>query len=72
MEPKDFCAKWITHLQPGDWGYFKACVQELAEVTGLSVRTIEKWGSDFSKRPDSVLVTLTKEDKLRQIKNLLE
>lgn len=72
MEPKDFCQKWVTNLEPGEWGYFKACVEELAFVTNLSSRTIEKWGPDFEKRPNSVLITLEKEDTLREIKKLLK
>lgn len=67
MEPKDFCLKWIVHIKPGEWGYYKACVQEIARTTGLSPRTVESWGPDFEKRPDSVLVTLGKENKLREI-----
>lgn len=72
MEPKDFCKKWVTHLQPGDWGYFTACVEELANATGLSSRTVEKWGADFERRPDSVLITLRKEDTLKEIQKLLQ
>lgn len=67
MEPRDFCAKWIKEVKPGEWGYFKACVEELATVTHLASSTISKWGPDFSKRPDSVLVTLKKEDTLREV-----
>lgn len=65
LEPKDFCIKWVKTHKPQDWGYYKACVRELASVTGLSPRTIESWGPDFGKRPDSVLVTLHKEDIIR-------
>ncbi|MGB3693588.1 MAG: hypothetical protein WBG70_11520 [Spirulinaceae cyanobacterium] len=67
MEPHEFCAKWIKEIRPGEWGYFKACVEELARVTKLAPSTISKWGPDFSKRPDSVLVTLKKEDTLREV-----
>lgn len=72
MEPKEFCEKWVTHLKPGDWGYFKTCVEELAKVTSLSWRTVEKWGPDFRGRPETVLVTLDKEDKLREIQKVLQ
>jgi len=72
MEPKDFCEKWIKTKQPGEWGYYKACVQEIAVATGLSPRTVESWGPDFSGRPDSVLVTLKKEDTIRQIRELVK
>ena len=57
--------------QPGERGYYKACARLLAEVTGLSVRTVEGWGTDFSNRPESVIVTLKKEDILLQIRELV-
>ena len=72
MEPKDFCEKWVAHLQPGDWGYFTACVEELAIATGLSPKTVAKWGTDFKQRPDSALIALRKEDTLREIQRLLQ
>ena len=72
MEPKDFCLKWVKHLAPGEWGYYKACVEELSKATGLAPTTVSGWGPDFGKRPKSVLVTLAKEDALRDIEQILE
>jgi hypothetical protein len=72
MEPSEFCKKWVTSPKPGEWGYYKACVTELAKTTGLSPRTIESWGPEFKGRPESVLVTLRKEDIIRQIRKLVE
>lgn len=56
---------------PGERGYYKACVALLAKVTGLSGRTIEGWGTDFSNRPESVTVTLRKENTLLEIRELI-
>ena len=72
LEPSDFCQKWIKSAAPGERGYYKACVKALAQATGLSERTIQGWGSDFNGRPDSVLVTLRKEDILNQIRDLVK
>ncbi|MFB2920344.1 MULTISPECIES: hypothetical protein [Aerosakkonema] len=72
MEPAEFCLKWVKNIKPGERGYYKACVKVLSKVTGLSERTIEGWGPDFSGRPDSVAVTLRKEDILNQIRQLVK
>ena len=72
LEPSDFCQKWVKSIAPGERGYYKACVKAIAEATGLSERTIEGWGSDFKGRPDSVLVTLKKEDTINQIRVLVK
>jgi hypothetical protein len=48
------------------------CVKLLAKATGLSERTVEGWGSDFSNRPDYVLTTLKKEDTILQIRELVK
>ncbi|BDA76315.1 hypothetical protein CAL7716_104810 (plasmid) [Calothrix sp. PCC 7716] len=72
MEPLDFCRKWIKSPLPGERGYYKVCVKLLAKATGLSERTVEGWGSDFSNRPDYVLTTLKKEDIILQIRELVK
>ncbi|AFZ11507.1 hypothetical protein Cri9333_0557 [Crinalium epipsammum PCC 9333] len=72
LEPSDFCRKWIKSIAPDERGYYKACVKAIAEATGLSERTIEGWGPDFKGRPDSVLVTLSKEDTINQIRVLVK
>lgn len=72
LEPAEFCRKWVKNIEPGERGYYKSCVKLLSKVTGLSERTIEGWGPDFSGRPDSVVVTLRKEDILKQIRELVK
>lgn len=70
MEPSDFCKRWITRVRPGERGWRAECCRELAKATGLSIRTIEGWGSDFSGRPEIIVTLLRKEDLLRQIARL--
>lgn len=72
MEPLEFCRKWLKAPTPGERGYYKVCVKLLAKATGLSVRTVEGWGPDFSSRPEYVLTTLKKEDTILQIRELVK
>ncbi|MEB3828861.1 hypothetical protein [Phormidium sp. CCY1219] len=67
MEPSEFCQRWIVDPAPGEWGYRQACTKLLAEATGLSERSIENWGKDFSNRPDYILLILQKDNALREI-----
>ena len=72
LEPADFCARWITSIDPNDRGYYSACVRELAKATGLSERTVNGWGADFAKRPKYIIILLRKEDLIRQMRLLLD
>ena len=69
LEPIAFCRRWVKG-DPNERGYYTTCVAALAEATGLSKRTVEGWGKDFTGRPDYVLNTLKKEDLLNQIREL--
>lgn len=71
LEPSEYCRKWVEG-DPEERGYYKQCVSALAKVTGLSRRTIEGWGSDFSGRPEYVLRHLRREDILNQIRVLVK
>ncbi|NEO28068.1 MAG: hypothetical protein F6K03_14595 [Kamptonema sp. SIO4C4] len=70
LEPLDYCRKWVR-LAPEERGYRKACVDALAEATGLSPRTIENWGKSFEKRPDHITHSLYMADKLNQIQQIV-
>lgn len=70
MEPLEFCRQYVN-LPPEARGFYTACCRELAEATGLSIRSIQNWGSDFSRRPKYVLSILHKEDVIRKIKRLV-
>lgn len=72
MEPKEFCSRWVTHVPPGDRGYIKACIDELARVTGLSPKTIEKWGTNFERRPNHILTALDSANTLREVEKALQ
>jgi hypothetical protein len=72
LEPLEFCRKWVKSPQPGERGYYKVCVRFLAKATGLSERTVEGWGAEFSNHPDYVLITLKKEDTILQIRELVK
>lgn len=68
LEPVEYCRRWVAD-EPGK-GYLKACVNALAEATGLSPGTIKNWGPNFRRRPQSVLRLLRQADLLNQIKEL--
>lgn len=72
LEPLEFCHKWLKAPARRERGYYKTCVKLLAQATGLSARTVEGWGPDFSNRPDYVLTTLKKEDTILQIRELVK
>lgn len=51
MAPSDYCKKWIPSLygyEPGEYGYRKACIIELAHVTCFELSTIQNWGKDLN------------------------
>jgi hypothetical protein len=61
MEPLEYCRLYVKSSQPGKRGYRAACIRSLTEATfGMySYQTIDKnWGSQFEKRPDTVLEIL--------------
>lgn len=70
LEPLDYCQRWVE-MSPDDRGYRKACVEALAEATGLSPRTINNWGKHFEKRPDYALHALRMADLLNQIRKIV-
>ncbi|MDJ0903741.1 MAG: hypothetical protein QNJ55_33625 [Xenococcus sp. MO_188.B8] len=70
LTPWEYCQKWVE-LSPNQRGFRKACVDVLAEATGLSPRTIGNWGKQFEKHPDHVLRTLSLADQLNQIKKIV-
>jgi hypothetical protein len=74
VTPKEYCEKWIpkkTQYEPSKRGYISACVRELSEVLGYAEISIRKWGKDFENHPDTVKVTLTKQDQLNSINEIL-
>ncbi|MDX2215489.1 MAG: hypothetical protein SFY66_19655 [Oculatellaceae cyanobacterium bins.114] len=62
MKPRDFCRNWFNVTEEGEqaWGYRKKCVNLLAEVIGVKVDTVERWGSgiDFPDMPPQYENTL--------------
>ncbi len=70
LEPQEYCDRWVS-APKNERGYYKACVAELARATALSRRTIEGWGPNFEKCPDSAKVTLRYKDMLNQIKGVV-
>lgn len=70
MEPLEFCRQYVD-VPPEARGFYTACCRELAKATGLSIRSVQNWGSDFSRRPRYVLSILGKEHVIRQIKRLV-
>ena len=71
LEPKDYCDRWVDFPKE-ERGYYTACVASLAKATGLSRRTIEKWGPEFKGCPDYAKLMLRYRDVLNQIKRSLK
>jgi hypothetical protein len=72
LEPQEFCRRWIQSPAPDEYGYYSACVRELAKVCEISERTVQGWGKNFSKRPVYVLAMLRKEDLICQMRRLFD
>ncbi len=70
LEPKEYCERWVDFPKE-ERGYYTACVSALAKVTGLSRRTVEKWGPEFKGCPDQTKLMLRYRDILNQIKRSL-
>ncbi len=62
MKPREFCREWFSASEEDEkaWGYRKKCVQLLADIIGLEVDTVERWGSgvEFAKMPPQYERTL--------------
>jgi len=69
LEPSEYCRRWVKS-RPGK-GYRKVCINALAEVTGLSPRTIKDWGPNFTRCPRYVLRLLRQADLINQFKLLI-
>lgn len=69
LEPMEYCRRWVE-TDPAR-GYRKACINALAQATGLSPHTIKDWGTNFDRRPRYVPFLLRQADLLNQFKHLL-
>lgn len=70
MLPKDYCEKWIPllyDLNPGDYGYKRACIDELSKLTGFATKTVKNWDSEFGKAPVQAKIICGLMDRLRTI-----
>ncbi len=69
MDAWEFCRRWFDVDVDGEQerGYRAKCVKLLAQVIGLEVNTVERWGSNFERMPDQYRSTLSYADTLRQI-----
>ena len=69
MDAWEFCCRWfdIDKNEEPERGYRAKCVKLLAQVIGLEVNTVERWGSNFERMPDQYRSTLSYADTLRQI-----
>jgi hypothetical protein len=58
LEPKEFCQYWIPklyQLNPGEYGYRKACIQLLSLVTDSSQYTCANWVDYQDRSPLPIL-----------------
>ncbi|MDZ8086022.1 MULTISPECIES: hypothetical protein [Nostoc] len=69
LEPMEYCRRWVD-IDPAR-GYRKACINALAQATGLSPHTIKDWGTNFDRRPHYIPFLLRQADLLNQFKQLV-
>ncbi len=69
LEPMEYCRRWVE-IDPSR-GYKKACINALAQATGLSPNTIKDWGSNFNRRPRYIPFVLRQADLINQFKQLV-
>ena len=69
MDAWEFCVRWFEadEYEQKERGFRAKCVKLLAQIIGLEVNTVERWGSNFDKMPDQYRSTLSYADTLRQI-----
>lgn len=57
VTPREYCLKWIPTLygkDPNAYGFRKACIAELAWLTGNTEKSVDNWGKDFEKAPKAI------------------
>jgi hypothetical protein len=69
LEPIEYCRRWVE-TDPSR-GYKKACINALAQATGLSPNTIKDWGTNFNRRPHYIPFVLRQADLINQFKQLV-
>ena len=69
LQPMEYCRRWVD-IDPAR-GYRKACINALAQATGLSPHTIKDWGTNFDRRPHYIPFLLRQADLLNQFKQLV-
>lgn len=55
LTPADYCRIWVSQkrgIYPSHRGYRKACMYELQQVLGVSLNTVNCWGSNFERCKD--------------------
>lgn len=70
MEPKEYCRRWVTRIQPDERGYRAECIRALEKATfGVyKFNTIDRnWGAEFERRPESALELLRVANMLNEI-----
>lgn len=63
LEPVDFCKKWLPG-DPGERGWRARAVRFLALHLKLEVGTVDNWGTEFVKCPDTQKAHLATLDQL--------
>lgn len=76
VNPQDFCNKWVK-FKPRSrrnptWGLNKAHFDALMGVLGVAKSSVSRWGDGFTGCPDTVKITLAKEDIINQIREITE
>jgi hypothetical protein len=69
LEPMEYCRRWVRRDPTRN--YRKVCINAIADVTGLSPKTVKDWGPNFHRRPRYVTRLLRQADLLNQFKQLV-
>lgn len=71
LNPSEYCRRWVD-ADPEERGYKTKCKQVISRITGVSIRSMERWGEDLNECPEYVKRALRKQDILNQIKETLK
>jgi hypothetical protein len=69
LEPMEYCRRWVS--RDSSKNYRKACINAIAQATGLSPKTVKDWGPNFRRRPKYVARLLRQADLINQFKQLV-
>ncbi len=73
LEAKAFCEKY-ARLKEGEWGWKGNWTRLLAHVLGVSIKTVETWGTapEFTQCPERYKMELARINALKVAESILK